>query len=199
MSNKDKRFNPKVADKARQLIGEFIRDRRKEVGYSQEELANMAQIRQATLSDMETGGQVKTNTLLAVLGVLRGKIFIEWADINSILTKRQPQVYNRAKNKMATKTFTTEKGTITFSAKYFIIQGNNGNHTGYNREWKINSEGYKTKAEANKVYKKMVNENGDIKYGLTPLRIVTADELMEIYEGQEKIKFFNCFDIDVNF
>lgn len=84
MKVKDKRINPKDADKARHLIGEFIRERRKDLRYSQEELANMAQIRQATLSDMETGGQVKTNTLLAVLGVLRGKIFIEWADINSI-------------------------------------------------------------------------------------------------------------------
>ena len=102
-------------------------------------------------------------------------------------------------NKMTTKTFTTEEGTITFNSKYFIIQGNNGNHTGYNREWEINAEGYKTKAEANKVYKEMANENGDIKYGLTPLRIVTADELIEIYNGSERIKFFNCFDIDVKF
>ena len=90
VSSKGRKINPKDADKARQLIGEFIRERRKDLRYSQEELANMAQIRQATLSDMETGCQVKTNTLLAVLGVLRGKIFIEWADINSIPGYKKP-------------------------------------------------------------------------------------------------------------
>ena len=36
----------------------------------------------------------------------------------------------------------------------------------------------------------MANENGDIKYEtLIPLRIVTADELIEIYNGSERIKF----------
>lgn len=96
------------------------------------------------------------------------------------------------------KTITTGNEQITFNAKYFIIQGNNGNHTGHNRQWVINAEGYKTKKEAEKVYREMVRENGDIKYGLTPLRIVTADELIEIYESQERIKFFNCFDISVD-
>ena len=95
-------------------------------------------------------------------------------------------------------TINTGKESITFEKKYFIIQGNNGNHTGYNREWKINAEGYNTKKEAEKVYREMVRENGDIKYGLTPLRIVTALELVDIYESPERIKFFNCFDISVN-
>ncbi len=100
---------------------------------------------------------------------------------------------------MTTKTFTTENGTISFSKKFYIIQGNNGNHTGYNRKWTINSEGYDSKREANRVAKEMTRENGDIEYGLTPLRIVTPAELMEIYESQEQIKFYNCFDITVNF
>jgi|ERR1700732_965182 len=97
------------------------------------------------------------------------------------------------------KTFHTEQGSITFNKKYYIIQGNNGNHRGYNREWKISSEGYKTKKEANEVYKEVANNNGDIKHGLTPLCIVTANELMEIYESEERISFLNCFDIEVNY
>lgn len=80
MSIKDKRFR----DKARQLIGDFIKERRKEVGYSQEELANMAGIRRATLTELEAGGPFTINTLLAILGILRGQFFIEWADIESI-------------------------------------------------------------------------------------------------------------------
>jgi hypothetical protein len=96
------------------------------------------------------------------------------------------------------KTITTGNEKITFNTKYFIIQGNNGNHTGYNRHWVINAEGYNTKKEAEKVYRQMVGENGDIKHGLTPLRIVKAEELIEIYESQERIKFFNCFDISVD-
>ncbi len=99
---------------------------------------------------------------------------------------------------MKTITINTGNESISFEKKYYIIQGNNGNHTGYNREWKINADGYSTKKEAEKVYREMVNENGDIKYGLTPLRIVTASELIEIYESQERIKFFNCFDIQIN-
>lgn len=95
--------------------------------------------------------------------------------------------------------YEVEKGKITFNSKYYIIQGNNGNHTGYNREWVINQVGYDSKKEANKVYKEMVKDNGDIEFGLTPLRIVTPNELIDIYESNERISFFNCFDISMNF
>lgn len=95
--------------------------------------------------------------------------------------------------------YEVEKGQITFNSKYYIIQGNNGNHTSYNREWVINQKGYDTKKEANKVYKEMIKENVDTEFGLTPLRIVTPIELIDIYEGQEKISFYNCLDINVNF
>lgn len=37
------------------------------------------------------------------------------------------------------------KESITFEKKYYIIQGNHGNHTGYNRQWTINANGYNTK------------------------------------------------------
>jgi hypothetical protein len=99
---------------------------------------------------------------------------------------------------MKTITINTGNESISFDKKYYIIQGNNGNHTGYNREWKINSEGYSTKKEVNEVYREMVKSNGDIEYGLTPLRICTPPELIAIYESQERIKFFNCFDISMN-
>jgi len=95
-------------------------------------------------------------------------------------------------------TFKLQDVELSFDKKYYIIQGNNGNHTGYNRQWVINAEGYQTKVEANKIYKEMVNDNGDIKYGLTPLKICTPKELVEIYESSERITFYNCFDITVN-
>lgn len=79
-----KKFNPKVADKARQLIGDFIKERREYVGYTQEELSKMAGIRKATLIDVEKGRPCSLNTLLAILGCLRGKLNIEWQDIDSI-------------------------------------------------------------------------------------------------------------------
>jgi transcriptional regulator with XRE-family HTH domain len=80
----DKKFNPKVADKARQLIGQFIKERRDELGWSQQKLADMADIRKATLIDVEAGRTYNMNTLLAILGCLRGKLNIEWQDIDSM-------------------------------------------------------------------------------------------------------------------
>jgi hypothetical protein len=96
---------------------------------------------------------------------------------------------------MKTITITSEKEAIAFEKKYYIIEGNNGNHSGYNREWSINTLGYSTKKEALKVYRDMVNENDDIKHGLTPVRIVTAQDLIEIYESQERIGLFECLHV----
>lgn len=84
MSNKDKRFNPKVADIARQLIAEHIKQRRAEIGYSQQALSEMAGIRKATLVDLEAGRNYEINTLIAVLGCLRGELQIGWKDIDSM-------------------------------------------------------------------------------------------------------------------
>lgn len=89
----------------------------------------------------------------------------------------------------------SDSKTLTFFKKYYIIQGNNGNHSGHHREWKLFSYGFDTKKDANKAYKYAVKENGDIEFGLTPLRICTASELIEIYESDERISFNNCFDI----
>jgi DNA-binding XRE family transcriptional regulator len=71
--SEDKKFNPLVAGTARKLIADYIKQRRKKVGYSQEQLAEMAQIRKATLVDVEAGKPYNFNTLLAILGCLRGK------------------------------------------------------------------------------------------------------------------------------
>jgi len=96
---------------------------------------------------------------------------------------------------------TTEKKVIFFNKKYYIIQSNNGNHTGLNRKWILNADGYNTKKEANKVKKEMISENGNIKYGLTHLKIITADELIDIYSYPSKngfVSFLNCFDIKID-
>lgn len=79
-----KKFNPKVADTARKLIADYIKERRKEVGYTQEQLAEMAGIRKATLVDVEAGKPYNFNTLLAILGCLRGELQIIWKDIDSL-------------------------------------------------------------------------------------------------------------------
>ena len=79
-----KEFNPKVADTARKIIADFIKERRKEVGYTQEQLSEMAGIRKATLVDVEAGRPYNFNTLLAILGCLRGELQIIWKDIESL-------------------------------------------------------------------------------------------------------------------
>ena len=80
----DQRFNPKVADKARQLIGEYIKERRKERGWSLQHLADQAGVRKQTLFDMEGGRNYEINTLIAVVGCLRGELQIIWKDPESV-------------------------------------------------------------------------------------------------------------------
>ena len=80
----ERKFNPAVADTARKLIGDFVKDRRSEVGYTQQQLAEMAGISRLTLIDLEAGKNYEVNTLIAVLGCLRGELKIEWRDIDSV-------------------------------------------------------------------------------------------------------------------
>jgi hypothetical protein len=88
------------------------------------------------------------------------------------------------------KTLTTEsKKSLTFEKKYFVLQGNNGNHHGHNRIWSIWGNAFDTKKEANKTCKNTAQENGDIKFGLTPLRICTAEEIIEIINSEERINY----------
>lgn len=88
-----KEFNPKAADTARKIIADFMKERRKEVGYTQVQLAEMAGIRKATLVEVEAGRAYNFNTLLAILGCLRGEIQIIWKDIDSL-----PHYGNPSKN-----------------------------------------------------------------------------------------------------
>lgn len=83
MSN-DKKFNPIVADIAREKIGEFVKERRKERAMSQQQLADMASIRKATLIDLEAGRNVTLNTIIAVVACLRGEIQVIWKDPLSV-------------------------------------------------------------------------------------------------------------------
>lgn len=76
MANK---FNPKIADIARQKIGKFVKQRRNKLKITQPELAEAVDVRVATISDFEKGkANLGINTLIGILGVLRIEIqFIE--------------------------------------------------------------------------------------------------------------------------
>lgn len=74
------RYNPKISDIARGKMAEFVRQRRKEMGITQEDLSAMAGIRKATLVDLEKGKNFTVNTFLAVLGCLRGELQIIWKE-----------------------------------------------------------------------------------------------------------------------
>ncbi len=51
-------------------LGNSIRERRRKLGLSQEQLALKAGVRQRTISDIENAGAARLDTLLRVLGVL---------------------------------------------------------------------------------------------------------------------------------
>jgi len=68
--NNDK-FNYQVADTAQELIGEFIAERRKELGYTQKQLANKAGCQTHHLGNFEKGKQnIGFRLLIAILGCL---------------------------------------------------------------------------------------------------------------------------------
>lgn len=70
-----------VLEMALKLIGEHIKERRKELGWTQIELSERAKVRIATISEIESGNvkDMKLSTLLAILGAMnKGEItFIE--------------------------------------------------------------------------------------------------------------------------
>jgi transcriptional regulator with XRE-family HTH domain len=75
------KFNYKVADIARQKWGEFLRDRRIERGWTQDELAEMMGVHRNRIIEMESGKKnYSINQFIAVIGCLRGEVFIEWKD-----------------------------------------------------------------------------------------------------------------------
>ena len=86
--------------------------------------------------------------------------------------------------------------TLNFNQPFFIVIGNNGNHTGINRIWDVCSYGYPTKIAAINEQRNITANNGDIKYGLTPCRVVSATELSEMIQSEERVNYLNCFDIN---
>ncbi len=83
--DKNRKFNPEIADIGRIKIGEFFKSRRIELGLTQGELCNCAGLTQPQLSRFEEGNQnITINTMLALGGCLRLKIFFEEADPNSV-------------------------------------------------------------------------------------------------------------------
>jgi transcriptional regulator with XRE-family HTH domain len=84
MSHKDRKFNPQVADKFRELTGDFFKTRRIELGMTQGDLCRCAGLTQPQLSRFEEGNQNLTiNSLAAVAGCLRIKITYEEMDYNT--------------------------------------------------------------------------------------------------------------------
>lgn len=82
--DKNRKFNPQVAEVAKKLIGEHFRARREELGLTQGDLAACAGLRQYQISSFEQGqGNITINNLLAIGGCLRMKIFFEEADPQS--------------------------------------------------------------------------------------------------------------------
>lgn len=86
-----RKFNPKVADKARELIGQHIRSRRNQLGWTQDQLASVADIRRATVTDVENGKPYELNTLIAIIGSMRGELQLIWNDIDSIPGYAKPE------------------------------------------------------------------------------------------------------------
>lgn len=79
--DKNKRFNPQVADHARKHFGEFIRNRRKELKLSATELAAMMGVHRNAITGIENGSANYTiNVLFAALGCLRIAIHLEEKD-----------------------------------------------------------------------------------------------------------------------
>jgi HTH-type transcriptional regulator/antitoxin HipB len=55
-------------------LGNYLRETRRKLGLSQDQLAAKAGVRQKTVSDMEAAGTVRLDTLLRVLAVLNQEI-----------------------------------------------------------------------------------------------------------------------------
>ena len=57
-------------------LGNYIRQRRRELGLTQEKLAAKAGVRQRTISDVETSAKVRVETVLRTLAALDLEIVI---------------------------------------------------------------------------------------------------------------------------
>jgi transcriptional regulator with XRE-family HTH domain len=80
----DRKFNPEIADKFRELTGQFFKKRREELALTQSDLCQCAGLTQPQLSRFEEGNQnVTVNTLAALSGCLRIKIEYEEMNYNT--------------------------------------------------------------------------------------------------------------------
>ena len=83
--DKDRKFNPEIADIAREQIGQFFKDRREELKMTQGDLSTCSGVLQYQISNFEKGKQNLTiNSLLTLSGCLRLKIFFETADPTTV-------------------------------------------------------------------------------------------------------------------
>jgi HTH-type transcriptional regulator / antitoxin HipB len=57
-------------------LGNSIRERRRTLGLTQEQLAKKAGVRQRTISDIESAGAVRIDTLLRTIGALDLELMI---------------------------------------------------------------------------------------------------------------------------
>jgi HTH-type transcriptional regulator/antitoxin HipB len=57
-------------------LGNYIRQRRRELGLSQEKLAGKVGVRQRTISDLETSATVRVDTVLRTLAALELELVI---------------------------------------------------------------------------------------------------------------------------
>ena len=61
-------------------LTQIAKDRRKELRLSQKDLAKMIGVRQASISDMETGKTDSSSLALYIIESLGGTISIQWQD-----------------------------------------------------------------------------------------------------------------------
>jgi len=89
------------------------------------------------------------------------------------------------------------KTKLLFKKPFYVLVGNNGNHVGINRKWDVVVDGFDTKIAAINKLRQITAMDSDIKFGLTPIKVVSINELRQIIEeSDEVVNYFGCFDID---
>lgn len=75
-----KKLNPHIAESIRKQLGEMIRQRRKELGYRQLDVATEAGIRLQTVTAVEQGKECEISTMIGILTVLRYSVVFQDKD-----------------------------------------------------------------------------------------------------------------------
>lgn len=99
---------------------------------------------------------------------------------------------------------------VTFSKEFYIIEGNHGNHEGYNRKWTTWYDGYDSANEAGVALANHINELEGLSeeeanvclmaanYDLRPFRVVTPQELIDAYDNSGSTLFnIQSWSIDI--